>query len=92
MKIFRKRQKKTFFKSGVPSLIGISAMFLVGGIIATTSPIAYFSSGGIGRHGATTVTITHSTNETQAWGIIFLAMGLFFLYCAFSRQRDKKMK
>lgn len=67
-------------------------MFLVGGIIATTSPIAYFSSGGIGRHGATTVTITHSTNETQAWGIIFLAMGLFFSYCAYSRQRDKKMK
>jgi hypothetical protein len=67
-------------------------MFLIGGIIATTSPIAYFSSGGTGRYGATEVMISHSTNETRVWGVIFLAMGLFFLYCAYSRQRDKKMK
>jgi hypothetical protein len=90
MKIFRKRRKKTFFKSGVPSLIGLSTMFLIGGIIATTSPIAYFSSGGTGRYGATEVMISHSTNETRVWGVIFLAMGLFFLYCAYSRQQKNK--
>lgn len=90
MKETKNDQKKTFFKGGVPSLLGLGIMFLIGGIIAITAPIPYYSSGGTGRFARASVTTAYSTGETQGWGIIFLVMGLFILFCAYRFQRCKK--
>ncbi len=90
MKKSKKRRKKTFFKDGVPSLLGLSLLFLTGGIIAITDPIPFDSPGGTGHHGGNRVSTTYSESGTQVWGVIFLAIGLFFLFCTYRRQRYHK--
>jgi hypothetical protein len=90
MKKAKKRRKITFFKDGVPSLLGLSLLFLTGGIIAITDPIPFTSVGGTGRYGGNNATTTYSNSETQVWGVIFLAIGLFFLFCTYCRQRYHK--
>jgi hypothetical protein len=90
MKKTKIRRSKTFFKGGVPSLLGFGIMLLIGGIIAITAPIPYYSTGGTGKYASTNVTTSYSTSDTQGWGVIFLAMGLFLLFCAYRLQRNNK--
>lgn len=92
MKKTKKRRKKTFLKDGVPSLLALSLLFLTGGLIAIGDPVPFTSVGGTGRYGGNNATTTYGNSDTQAWGFIFLAIGLFFLICTYRRQRYHKHK
>ena len=74
-------------RDGVPSLLGIGAMFLIGGVIAMIHPIPFQSPGIPGKAGVPVVGSSYTSSHTAGWAVIFILFGLFFLVAAYRHQK-----
>ena len=69
--------------------LAFAAIAILGGLGAITTPIPFFSSGGYGRYGSTTVSFSYTPGQTIGFGVLFVVIGLFLFRIALEIRKPK---
>ncbi len=84
----RKKDKRSY---SLP-LFFLGGVFLILGTAEAIYPIPFHSSGGLGKTDWGTVTAIYSEGQSRGFGILFILMGLLFLYWGYCAVRNARKK